>query len=260
MWPIQLRLESMSDSMKVSIITAVFNRQDCIQTSLDSVKSQTYPNIEHIAVDGASIDGTLEILQAELGENSLLISEKDNGIYDALNKGIAAASGEIIGLMHSDDFFAHKDIVSRIATAFNDPTVEAVYGDLEYVAANDRQRVVRNWISEEYKPEKLKKGWMPPHPTLFLRRQVFDRLGNYDTNFKIAADYDAILRWFGKGQIRSHYIPEVLVKMRVGGESNASLAKIFRKSHEDYVALKNNGVGGFCTLVHKNISKIKQFR
>jgi len=189
----------------------------------------------------------------------VLVSEPDNGIYDALNKGLARASGEIVGVMHSDDFFADEQVLAHVAAAFADPSVDAVYGDLDYVAKADTGRVIRHWQSGEYSAARLAWGWMPPHPALFLRRTVIEQWGGYDTRFRIAADYDAILRYFGKGNIRAAYIPRVLVKMRLGGESNRSLARIWRKSYEDYQALRRNGVGGLGALAWKNLSKLRQF-
>jgi len=212
-----------------------------------------------VVVDGASTDGTLQVLQSCLDDRAILISESDQGIYDALNKGLALATGDVVGLMHSDDFYADDQVLYSVAKAFADPAVGAVYGDLEYVAKDDTRQVIRRWQSGEYHPRKLAWGWMPPHPTLYLRRGVIERWGGFDTRFRIAADYDAILRYFGQGQIHAVYLPRVLVRMRVGGESNRSLAKIWLKSREDYSALKRNGVGGLGALAWKNLSKLGQF-
>jgi len=245
--------------MLISIITAVYNRKAVIGDALASFAAQTHVKREHVLIDGGSTDGTLEVLRAHLGPTMTLVSEPDGGIYDALNKGIALAKGDVIGLLHSDDLFASPLVLAKVADHFSDPKVDAVYGDLQYVAANDVSRVIRHWTAGRFDPTLLKKGWMPPHPTLFLRRQVYEKYGTYDTSFRIAADYDAILRYFGKGEIRSAYIPEVLVKMRVGGESNKSLRRIIRKSSEDYRALKKNGMGGLGTLFWKNFSKLHQF-
>lgn len=257
--------------MKISIITAVFNRIDSIAQAIESVQMQTYDNVEHVVIDGASTDGTLEVLKifSELPRNGVpsndgitsfvLVSEPDDGIYDALNKGLARASGEIVGIMHSDDFFADEQVLADVAAAFADPAVDAVYGDLDYVAKADFNHVIRHWQSGVYSAARLAWGWMPPHPALFLRRTVIEQWGGYDTRFRIAADYDAILRYFGQGKIGVAYIPRVLVKMRVGGESNQSLAKIWLKSREDYMALRRNGVGGMGALIWKNLRKLGQF-
>ncbi len=244
--------------MKISVITAVYNRVATIGDALDSVRAQTWRDVQHVVIDGASTDGTLEILQARRDEIAVLVSEPDKGIYDALNKGIARATGDVIGLMHSDDLYADERVLADVAVAFSDPTVDAVYGDLDYVAQGDTSRVIRRWRSGEYSPARLPSGWMPPHPTLYLRRQVIEQWGAFDTSFRIAADYDAILRYFGQGKVRPAYVPRVLVKMRVGGESNRSMGRILRKSREDYRALKKNSAGGIATLVWKNVSKIGQ--
>jgi len=245
--------------MKISLITAVLNRRSTIQDTLNSVKSQSYNNIEHVIIDGASKDGTLDLLRKYSSAKTVLVSEKDSGIYHALNKGIAHATGDVIGLVHSDDILVHDDILTIIAEAFTNPSIDAVYGDLQYVSAIDTTRVVRHWKAGKYADFKLARGWMPPHPTLFVRKSVFEKFGVYDTSYRISADYDAILRWFGSGQINTHYIPEVFVKMRVGGESNKSLQKVIQKSREDYRALRSNKIGGLGALAWKNASKIGQF-
>lgn len=245
--------------MKISLITAVYNRTNTIGHTIKSVQSQTFSNIEHVIQDGGSTDGTLETIQQMKTNTCRFVSEPDTGIYDAINRGIVRASGDVIGLLHSDDFFADDRVLDRVARAFADDTVDGVYGDLDYVAVDDPTRVVRRWRSGEYSPSKLQRGWMPPHPTLYLRREVFDRWGLYDTNFRIAADYDAILRYLLRGRINIAYVPEVLVKMRVGGESNRSIGRILLKSREDLQAIRRNGVGGVGTLACKNLSKLPQF-
>lgn len=245
--------------MKISVVTAVYNRVSTIVDAMASVQRQSHPAVEHVVQDGGSTDGTLEQVERVANGTTRLISERDGGIYDAINHGIARATGEVIGLMHSDDVFAHDRVLERVAERFARPGVDAVYGDLQYVAADDLQRVVRHWRSGKYSPALLKRGWMPPHPTLYLRREVFDRFGLYDTSFSIAADYDAMLRYFVKGRIEPAYIPEVLVKMRLGGESNRTLGRIIRKSREDFRAIRKNQVGGIGTLAAKNLSKLNQF-
>lgn len=245
--------------LRFSIITAVYNREHTIGQAIDSVARQTHPDVEHLIIDGASRDGTLAAVERHRHPGMILHSGPDKGIYDALNKGMALASGAVIGLVHSDDYLAHQDVLARVAHAFADPAVDAVYGDLDYVAADDTARIIRHWKSGPWSRGKLGWGWMPPHPALFLRRSVIERHGDYDTSYRIAADYDAILRWFGSGVIQPHYIAEVLVKMRVGGESNRSLSRVLRKSREDYRALRRNGVGGAGALMWKNLSKLPQF-
>lgn len=245
--------------MQISIVTAVFNRADTIADALRSVETQSYQNVEHIVQDGGSTDGTLDVIRQFSASSAKMVSEPDNGIYDAINKGISRANGDIIGLMHSDDFFSDDLVLERVAEIFRDREVDGVYGDLDYVSASNTGKIVRRWRSGPYHADLLKRGWMPPHPTLYLRREVFDRWGLYDTSMRIAADYEAMLRYLVRGDIRLAYIPEVLVKMRVGGESNRSLSRILQKSREDYTALRRHGVGGINTLLAKNFSKIEQF-
>ncbi len=245
--------------MKISVVTAVWNRRATIAASMTSTQAQGWPDREHLIQDGGSTDGTLEIVRELADHRTALVSASDDGIYDAINRGITRASGDVIGLMHSDDFFAHDRVLDRVAEALSDPAVDGVYGDLDYVSAADPARVIRHWRSGPYTPGKLRRGWMPPHPTLYLRREVFETWGLYDTSLRIAADYDAMLRYLTRGEIRLAYIPEVLVKMRVGGESNRSLGRILRKSREDLTAVRRNGVGGVDTLAMKNVSKIGQF-
>ena len=245
--------------MKISVVTAVLNRSGTIAHTISSVQNQTHGDVEHVIQDGQSTDGTLDEIRNHMNDETLLVSEPDNGIYDGINRGIARATGDIVGLLHSDDFFGGADTLELIAAACERKGVDGVYGDLQYVSASDPDRVIRYWRSGEFDRRKLARGWMPPHPTLYLRREVFEKWGAYDTSYKIAADYDAILRWLGKGRISLAYIPEVLVNMRVGGDSNRSFSHIVRKSREDYRAIKSNRMGGFGTLVLKNASKVGQF-
>lgn len=245
--------------MKISVITAVYNRRDTVSEAVLTVRGQTHPAIEHIVQDGGSKDGTLDILAGLAWPLMHIETSRDGGIYEGINLGIARATGDIIGLMHSDDIFASENVLTRVAEIMTDGKVDGVYGDLVYVGAADPSRVIRYWKAGPYHPDHLRRGWMPPHPTLYLRREVFTRWGVYDTDFRIAADYEAMLRWLVKGQIRLAYIPEVMVRMRVGGESNRSLDRIFRKSWEDYRAIRRHGVGGAQTLFLKNFRKISQF-
>ena len=254
-----LRLPGWAQELKISIITAVYNRAATVGQAVESVLGQAHAELEQLVQDGGSTDGTLELLRG-IGDARLeVVSEADGGIYDALNRGIARAGGDVVGVMHSDDFFASSEVLAQVADAFADPGVDGVYGDLDYVRADDPARVVRRWRAGAYAPARLARGWMPPHPTLYLRREVFTRWGTYDTDYRIAADYEAMLRWLVRGQLRLAYVPEVMVKMRVGGASNRSLGHILRKSREDYRAMRVHGVGGVATLAMKNASKLGQF-
>lgn len=245
--------------MKISVITAVYNNRDTIADALDSTLAQTHANTELIVVDGGSRDGTLDVLRGYNDRLGKLISEPDHGIYDALNKGVRLASGDVVGFMHSDDVFADEKVLAKVALAFADPDVDAVYGDLVYVKKESPDQVVRHWRSGEFAPQKLRRGWMPPHPTLYVRREIYDRLGSFNTDYRIAADYDFMLRLLSQPGVNVAYIPEVLVKMRLGGASNRSLKNVIRKSREDYAALRRNGVGGLGALLWKNLSKLPQF-
>lgn len=245
--------------MKISVITATYNSVRTLADCLDSVLRQRPAPFEHIVIDGASSDGTRELLQARRADLAVLVSEPDRGIYDALNKGLAQASGDVVGFLHSDDFYADDDVLKDVAAAFADPTVDAVYGDLEYVRKQDVNRRVRRWQAGPFRPWELKLGWMPPHPTLFVRRAGYQRIGGFDTQFRIAADYLSVLRLFSTPGFKPVYLPRVLVKMRLGGASNASLSNIMRKSREDLSALRQARVGGPLTLVAKNLRKIPQY-
>jgi glycosyltransferase involved in cell wall biosynthesis len=245
--------------MKISIVTAVLNRANYIADSLRSLGAQNYPCVEHVIIDGASTDGTLDILRDNRIANSLLVSEEDSGIYHALNKGLLLCTGDVIGLLHSDDFFADSTILSQVAFAFSDPSVDVVYGDLDYISKNDISKVVRRWRAGEFNINQLALGWMPPHPTLFVRRRFLEKIGFFDTRYKISADYDFILRCFLYPEINCIYIRRVMVKMSLGGESNQSFNKIFSKSKEDYKVLKIHNVGGLFSIFCKNLRKIIQF-
>ncbi|MBK5930059.1 glycosyltransferase family 2 protein [Halochromatium salexigens] len=245
--------------MKISVVTTLHNAVDTIGDCMDSMASQSYADREHLVMDGGSADGTLEILQRRRDQLAVLVSERDGGTYDGLNKGIAHATGDVLGILHGDDVYADGEVLAQVARAFADPAVDAVYGDLVYVAAEDTTRVIRYWRAGEYRPQRLRWGWMPPHPTLFLRRSLYERFGVFDTRYSIAADYDLMLRMLTQLQGRVLYLPEVLVRMRLGGVSNRSLRNLLRKSWEDYQALHSNQVGGLGALAWKNVSKLPQF-
>ncbi len=245
--------------MKISVITAVYNSEKTVADSLASVASQTYRDVEHIIVEGNSSDASLSVIEQASHDRMRLISEPDRGIYDALNKGIALATGEVIGFLHSDDFMAHDQVLARVAGTFEDPLVEAVFSDLDYVGKDNPSQVVRHWSTGPFHPKRLQYGWMPAHPTLYLRRDVYDRCGAFDINFDIAADYDFILRYFSTTSAKTVYLPEVLYKMRLGGVSNRNWRKVLQKMQEDLLAIRRNNIGGLHTLAIKNLSKIEQF-
>lgn len=247
----------------ISVITATWNCAPTVAECLASVAEQTWHKREHIVVDGASTDGTLGILQAREAQLAALLSEPDSGIYDALNKGLALASGDVIGFLHADDFYTHPKVLAHVAKTFMNPSVCAVYGDLHYVRRQDASHVVRHWSSKPFKRGRLAWGWMPPHPTLFVRREWYQRIGGFDTRYRISADYLSILALFSQHGFKAVYLPEVLVTMRLGGASNRSLLAIARKTAEDWRALQQTKVGflgGTGALFWKNLSKLGQFR
>ena len=254
--------------MKLSIITATYNSEASILDTVKSLAEQTFPrdNIEWILVDGASTDKTLELIQKQDFHPDKWVSEPDQGIYDALNKGIRMATGDFIGFLHADDVLASSSVLYRISCALQNSGAEAVYGDLQYVRPleNGGFGVVRHWVSGVYYPHKLQWGWMPPHPTLYLKREIYDQVrllnGEYfDTTYTCAADYDFMMRIFSKYEVEPAYLRMVLVKMRVGGVSNRSLKHIVIKSKEDWRAIHENKIGGLHTLVCKNLGKLGQF-
>lgn len=236
-----------------------YNSSKTILDTIISVNNQSYDNIEHVFVDGLSTDDTTEIISLNSQRRNLIISEKDSGLYDAINKGISNATGDIIGLLHSDDIFSSSEIISDLVRKIQHESLDGVYGDLHYVDKKKPNKIIRFWKSCEFKPSHLRKGWMPAHPTLILKKEVYRKHGGFNKSFKIAADYDFMLRIFKDCNLKFGYLPQVVTKMRVGGASNRSLKNIFKKTKEDYRAICLNNIGGFLTLILKNASKIKQF-
>lgn len=251
--------------MKISIITATYNSLKYISWALESISNQTYKNLEWIVIDGGSTDGTLEFLQKSKFINRL-ISEPDHGIYGALNKGIRVATGDIIGFLHSDDFYASPDILQKIADAFQNQSsdgnygkVTAVYGDLVFVKPDKINRITRFWKSKAFRPELLNQGWMPPHPTVFMNREVFEKHGLFNPSLRCSADYDFILRVFRDADYTFVYFPEVITIMRMGGKSTKGIRNLIVKTKEDYWVIKTNQMPHpLWTLLSKNISKIPQ--
>ena len=250
--------------MKISIITATYNSLQYIPNVMECIRLQTYPNIEHVVVDGGSTDGTVEYLK-QSDQISRIISEPDKGIYDALNKGIKLSTGDTIGFLHSDDILATPNTIENIAKAFTTPSREngqfpdIVYGDLVFIEQKDTDKVVRYWKSQPFEPTLLNRGWMPPHPTIFMRREVYEKHGCFNINLRCAADYDYILRSFRDPTLNIVYLPEVITKMRIGGVSTKGIKNLINKKKEDYWVLKNNQMPyPFWILLAKNFSKIPQ--
>lgn len=246
--------------MKISIITAVLNGGTTIADTVRSVLNQTYKNFEHIIIDGGSTDETVEVIKRYTDGTAKIISEPDHGIYDALNKGLRVCAGDVVGVLNGDDLYAHDRVLHLVEDVFENRRVDSCYGDLQYIDRNDTNRVIRHWKSSEYRHGKFRCGWMPPHPTFFVKREIYEKFGYFDTNFRIAADYELMLRFLERNRITTHYIPDVLIKMRVGGVSNRSLTNMVLKSYEDYKAWRVNQLNShFYTILFKNLSKIPQF-
>ena len=245
--------------MKISIITVVWNNAKTIKDAINSVLNQSYKDVEYIVIDGASTDGTIEILQS-YGDKIKFISEKDNGLYDAMNKGIRMATGDVVGILNSDDFYASDKILQIVADEFLKGNIDSVYANLEYIDANDPKRVIRYWRSKKYQEGLFRSGWHPAHPTFFVKKEIYEKYGVFDLSFKIAADYELMLRFFEKCKITSSYVDEVFVKMRIGGESNRSIKNIIKANMESYKAWKANGLYiNPLRFLLKPFSKIIQF-
>lgn len=245
--------------MKISIITVSYNSAGTIRDTIESVLNQTYSDIEYILVDGASKDDTISIIKSYGTKISKLISEKDNGIYDAMNKGINVATGDVIGILNSDDFYSHSNVIKNVVQKFEKDT-DAVYADLVYVSGADKNKIVRTWKAGKYEVGSFQKGWMPPHPTFFVKKSVYEKLGMFTDQLKSAADYEIMLRFIHKHQIKLNYLPEIIVHMRTGGASNVSLKNRFKANREDKKAWKMNGLKPSpLTFIRKPLSKLSQF-
>lgn len=246
--------------MKVSVITAVLNGKGSLEQCMISVFGQTYQDIEYIIVDGGSVDGTLDVIKKYEQRIYRWTSNSDKGIYEALNKGLKMASGEIVGFLHADDFYAHEAVIEKVVADMSSKGADSCYGDLLYVDKKNTGKTVRYWRSGACGEGCFERGWMPPHPTFFARRELYERYGYFDVNFRISADYELMLRFLKRYKISTSYIPEVLVKMRMGGASNRNLKNLLMKTTEDYRAWEANGLQRkFYTIPLKNILKIPQF-
>jgi glycosyltransferase involved in cell wall biosynthesis len=246
--------------MKVSIITISYNSVSTIEDTIKSLINQDYAQIEYIIIDGCSGDGTVEIINRYKSNIDYFISEKDKGIYDAMNKGLNIATGDIIGILNSDDVYPNNQIISKVVEIFSKTSSDAVYGDLVYVKIDDLNSITRRWISGHYKEGMFLKGWMPPHPAFFVKKQVYQKFGFFNTDFKISADYEIMLRFIHKNKISISYLPEVIVKMREGGENNINISNRIQANKEDRMAWKINGFKpAFFTILLKPLRKISQF-
>lgn len=245
--------------MKVTVITVTYNSISTLRETLDSVASQSHADVEHIVIDGGSTDGTVALLEASTPRGRRWVSGPDAGIYDAMNKGLNMATGELIGFLNSDDVFADGNVLADLALRCAAQAADAVYGDLVYVQPTGDRVTVRHWKAGEFLPARLARGWMPPHPTFYARRSLIEAVGKFDTKMRVAADYEFMLRCLKRRDISVAYVPRVLVRMRTGGASNASLRALVRKSREDLIAMRRHEVGGLLTLLMKNVQKLPQF-
>lgn len=245
---------------KVSIITVCYNSANTIEDTIQSVINQTYDNIEYIVIDGLSTDNTLEIVNKYKDKISKVVSEKDHGLYDAINKGIEMATGEIIANLNSDDFYIDNHVIADVVVRMEKEKSDTLYADLYYVDAIDTDKVTRNWVSGPYQKGMFFKGWMPPHPTFFVRKKVYHQYGKFNLELKSAADYEIMLRFIHKHNCTISYLPRVIVRMRVGGVSNVSILNRLKANREDKRAWEINGLKPKAfTLIFKPLSKLLQF-
>ncbi len=245
--------------MKVSIITATYNSAATVADTLHSIQKQTYPAIEHIIIDGLSNDNTLQIVSG-FNHVQQVVSEKDTGIYDAMNKGITYATGDIIGILNSDDFYPGENIIEEVVKIFNTTNCDALYGDLVFVDSVQTDKIYRKWIAGSYSDQLFLKGWMPPHPTFFVRKEIYNQYGKFNATLKSSADYELMVRLLYLHKIKVGYLHGTLVHMRIGGQSTKSLSNRLKANYEDYQAWRLNSLKPkWYTLLLKPIRKIKQF-
>lgn len=228
--------------MKVSIITVVYNRADVIRDTIESVLSQTYKNIEYIIIDGASNDGTMDVVNEYKDKISRIISEPDRGLYDAINKGIKEATGDVIGLIHSDDFYLDNLVIQRVVDTFKKENKHMLFADLLYIKGDNKDKVLRYYSAKNFTVDKLKYGFMPPHPTLFVKKEVYEKYGLYKIDYKIAADYEMFVRLLLVNKLSFSYIHLPIVKMRVGGVSSGGIRRKIECNIEVLRAIRSNGL------------------
>lgn len=246
--------------MKVSIITIAYNSAETIEDTIKSVLAQNYPELEYVVIDGGSSDGTMDIVNKYKDQIATIVSEPDRGIYDAMNKGVHKSTGELIGILNSDDFYADDHVVTDIVNKLLECKADGIYADLVYVDRNNPEKVIRYWEAKAYQKGDFLKGWMPPHPTFFVRKCKYESWGDYSLKLKSAADYELMLRFIHKNGLKVSYLPRVITRMRVGGESNVSLKNRIRANKEDRKAWEMNDLKPApFTLIRKPLSKLSQF-
>lgn len=246
--------------MKVSIITVTYNSEKYLPDCIESVIKQRYDNIEHIVVDGKSTDNTVSIIKKYEPHIARWISETDKGMYDGINKGIVMATGDIIGILNSDDMLDTDDVIGSIVKTFEEQDVDAIYGDLEYVDANDKNKIIRIWKGRSFKRYRFRYGWMPAHPTFYIKRSLVEQFGFYQNHYYTAADYEFMARYLYKNRVRACYLPMLIVKMRIGGQSNKNFRQRLRANRRDYLAMKKNKIPfAFIVSILKPLIKVNQF-
>ncbi|MEO5967189.1 MAG: glycosyltransferase family 2 protein [Ferruginibacter sp.] len=246
--------------MRITIITATYNSAKYLEDAIISVKNQDYKDIEHFIIDGKSTDKTIDIIKKYEKYLAGWISETDRGMYDAINKGMEMATGDVIGILNSDDILANTHVVSSIVSAFKENNVDVVYGDLEYVDPSDINKIYRVWKGKPYKRSLFKTGWMPAHPTFYIKKKFVDKLGGYENHFYSAADYEFMSRYLFVHKLTAYYLPKLIVKMRRGGQSNSNIYKRLRANRRDYLAMKKNHIPfPFVTSILKPLSKLHQY-
>ncbi len=246
--------------MKVTIITVVFNAEKYLKDCIDSVLGQDYENIEYVVIDGGSTDATLSIIESYSSKIHYFISEPDKGMYDALNKGIKIAIGDVIGILNADDMLASDDVISAIVREFKEKQPDGVYGNLNYIDLGFSKKIIRKWVSKQFVKRDILLGWMPAHPTLYLKKELFSHYGNYSLDFGTAADYELMIRFLYLHQVNAKFLDKLFVNMRVGGMSNSSLKQRYLALINDYKAVKKNSLPyPLLTVFFKKITKLKQF-
>lgn len=245
---------------KITVITVCLNDKSTVEDTILSVTSQTHRPLEYIVVDGDSTDGTKDILEKYRDRMAVLISERDRGIYHAMNKGLARATGDIVGFLNADDVYTDTSVLAQVAKALADRDVEACYADLVYVSKSNSEKVVRYWKSKPYEPGSFKRGWMIAHPTFFVRRSVYERLGGFDPAYRLQADFELAMRFLEIHRIRSVYVPRIWVRFRTGGESNKHLMNVIRGNIEAYRACRKHGMNvTLFFIVRKILLRLPQF-
>jgi glycosyltransferase len=247
--------------MKITLITVTFNSEKYLSQCIESIQNQSYTDIEHIVIDGNSSDGTVEIIKKYESKITKWVSEPDRGMYDAINKGLKFATGNVIGILNSDDILASNDTIEKIVAAFNEQEVDSIYGDLEYVDKEFPERVFRVWKGKVYNRNLFKIGWMPGHPTFYIKKSAIDKFGGYENHYYTAADYEFMARYLFKHKVSSYYLPKLIVKMRTGGASNKNFSQRLRANRRDYLAMKKNSIPmPFIVSILKPLIKMHQFK